>query len=194
MKILFRMGNIFIGLFAIFAATFAYSATSAPTSANPVNLGETLDESQQGCTDSSRPCVLHAASQYLKSILVHDASLVPLAETAQRWENGVNTANGAEAIRNSIKNDYALKAVQNIRDIRWVVDGNQVMALYLLDVGIPYTHYHVGTARIAERFLIEEGQIQEIEVIFCNSPGIKPEGRVAKSHGPLSYVCTRSPI
>lgn len=143
------------------------------------------------CTDASRECVQSAANAYIQALLSHDASNIPLTEDATRWENGIKTAAGAKAIRNSVENDLSLKATHAIRDTRWLIDGNQAIAFYLLDVVIPYTTLHASTTRIAERFLVEKGSIKEIEVIFCNSPGTKPESREVTSSIPFSFICSR---
>src|SRR5690606_9980395 len=79
------------------------------------------------CTDSSRECVVAAATAYLDGILAHNPDNIPLAENAQRWENGINTANNAEKLRYSIKNDIGIKLVTGLRELRWVVEGDQAV-------------------------------------------------------------------
>ncbi|MBA3661130.1 MAG: hypothetical protein H0W64_05360 [Gammaproteobacteria bacterium] len=144
------------------------------------------------CHDASRQCMIAVGKTYLNALVTHDAAFVPLAEDVKRWQNGVKTAANARDLRMSIDTDFAIKTIKQIRDVRWIIDGNQAIAFYLLDTSIPYAKIHASTTRIAERFLITDGLIKEIEVIFCNSPSFRPEGREVKPHTPLSFICTRT--
>jgi hypothetical protein len=138
------------------------------------------------CTDSSRECVVAAATAYLDGIVAHNSDNIPLAETAQRWENGINTANNAEKLRYSINNDLGIKLVRGLRELRWVVEGNQAVGFFVMDSVFPMTSTH-----IIERFQVENGLITEVENIFCASANRTPEPSKIPSPTNLSFICSR---
>lgn len=144
------------------------------------------------CTDSSRECVISVATTYIDALVSHDPSNVPLADNAERWENGVNTGANGEAIREGLKNDYRFKVIEGVRNVQWMVDGNQAIAYYLLDTYIPHTTIHTATTHIAERFVVNNGKIDEIEAIFCTSMGTSPESNKITASNPPSILCNRS--
>ena len=157
------------------ALTFANSTVFSQPATPPVH-----------CTDSSRECVVAAATAYLNGIVAHDPTNIPLAENAQRWENGINTAANAEKLRYSIKNDFGIKSVRGIRELRWIVEGNQAVGFFLMDSVFPIT-----TTHIAERFQVENGMITEVENIFCASANHTPESSKMPSPTSLSFICSR---
>lgn len=146
------------------------------------------------CTDSSRECVIEAATAYLNGIVAHDPTNIPLADDVQRWENGINTANNADKLRDSIKNDIGIKTVTGVRELRWFVDGNQVIGFFLMDSNYPWSQKYFGTTHIVERFQVENGMIKEVENVFCASPNSHGQGQEpSKIPGPtsLSFICNR---
>lgn len=142
------------------------------------------------CNNATRECLITIASSYLKALTSHDPSNVPFADNVQRWENGVNTASGAENIREGLRNDSGYKLIQGLREIHWLVDGNQVIAYYLIDTALPYAQFHFGTTHITERFQIDKGKITQIEAIFCTSVGSTQEADKLPPNS-LSIFCSR---
>jgi hypothetical protein len=106
----------------------------------------------------SRQSVIDAATKYLDALVSHDASEVPLAPDAWRTEQGRNSGRGPDDIRTKTESEV-MHGITGIRDLRWFVDGNDAVGLYLLDAGS-------RTAHIAERFRVIDGLIHEIEAIF----------------------------
>jgi hypothetical protein len=115
-----------------------------------------------GCSDSSRDCLVRAATSYLDAITQHDGSLVWLAPNVHRNVNG-NVVEGEEAIRSAI--DHEPEMIR-YRDARFYVNEREgwVVVFWLIDLDGPVT------ARIAERFKIENGRITEIEGVAARDP------------------------
>lgn len=133
-----------------------------------------------------------AGNKYLNSLVTHDTSEVPVAEDVVRVENGAVSADGAQAICEGNEEPGALWVTTGIRDLRWFVDGENAISIYMLDtVGSP--------SYIVERFRVVDGLIQEIEAVFYIDPAgyavgpesvvSRPDGVVERllesSHGPL---------
>jgi hypothetical protein len=127
------------------------------------------------CTDSSRACVISAATSYLDALVSHNSSQVRLAPTAIRTENGYDTGDSGPQIANDLATNPQYLIVHDIRDVRWFVDGDQAIAMYLLDAAVPDLGTHFATTHLAERFQVENGLITQIEAIDCTHPGLTPE-------------------
>lgn len=113
------------------------------------------------CASGTRACNVEVAAAYLEAIVSHDASGVALAPDAWRIENGMtNGSSGAEIA--SLLESPSMYVIQSMGPIRWIVEADQVVALYELATGPTG-----GTpALIAERFRIQDGLIKEIEALF----------------------------
>ena len=110
---------------------------------------------------STRESIIEAAEKYLFHGLVeHDGSKVPLAENVVRIEQGHNTGEGRDALVRSLAHDV-MNLITGIRNVRWIVDGDQAVAFYDLDVTTSDR-----PVLIAERFRVVDGLITEIEAIF----------------------------
>lgn len=130
-----------------------------------------------GCTDSSRMCVMAAATTYLNALVSHNASQVWLAPAAIRTENGVDTGDSGAGIANDLQTNPQFLLIKDIRDVRWFVDGDNAIALYLIDTSVLGTGLPVATAHVAERFQVEQGLITQIEAFYCTHPGLVPESQ-----------------
>ncbi|GAB2573286.1 hypothetical protein ISP15_04365 [Dyella jejuensis] len=128
-----------------------------------------------GCTDTSRTCVIAAATTYLNALVSHNAAQVLLAAGATRTENGVDTGDSGAQIANDLQTNPQFLLISGIRDVRWFVDGDNAMALYLIDTAVPLTGVHVATVHIAERFQVDNGLITQIEAFYCTHPGLTEE-------------------
>jgi hypothetical protein len=134
------------------------------------------------CGDSSRQCLVSAATAYIDALLSHDGANVPLAPDVRRTENGLVNANGEIEVRASFTETKMVKARRNLRII---VDEprQEVVAYFLIDVeltgpaqaetkagdksykvavSVPGGNY---TVHEAERFRIAKGLIKEVEII-----------------------------
>jgi hypothetical protein len=129
------------------------------------------------CVDASRACLIATANTYLDALLSHDGSRIRLAANARRTENGMDTGDGAAAVRKSVSRPTPDEVNTGMRDKRWFVDGDQAIAFYLLDTStLPPTPLHTTTVHLVERFRVRRGLIREIEAIFWVSPGPDQEG------------------
>ena len=114
---------------------------------------------------SKREVIIEAAEKYLFHGLVeHDGSKVPLAENVTRIEQGHNTGSGREGLIEALAHD-AMNVISGIRNVRWIVEGDEAVAFYDLDVTISDR-----PVLIAERFRVVNGLISEIEAIFHAPP------------------------
>jgi len=102
-----------------------------------------------------------AVKKYLDALVSHDGSDVPLAENCWRSEQGKCAAKPAQGILDSYV-DPIMDGNLALRDLRFFVDGDNVIAMFLLDL-------KTGTVHLAERFKVVDGLIHEIEAIFYNT-------------------------
>jgi hypothetical protein len=98
------------------------------------------------------------ATRYLDALVSHDGSEVPLAPGCRRTELGTDTGSSGDAIRVHLTTEI-MHGITGYRDVRWFVEGDDVIAFYVLDA-------YGTTVDIAERFRIHDGLIHEIEAIF----------------------------
>jgi hypothetical protein len=110
---------------------------------------------------SKRTEIIETATKYLEAIVSHDPSGVPFAESARRFEQGHPDANTPAEIREALCAS-AMDVVVGIGPVRWIVeeDSDQAVAFFELDLS------HGGTCRLAERFRVRDGLIEEVEAIF----------------------------
>jgi hypothetical protein len=161
----FTTGRRLIASGAILALSLpAALAVASPTSAGTVY-----------CTDSSRTCVISAATSYLDALVSHDSSQVRLAPSAIRTENAYDTGDSGPQIANDLATNAQYLVVHDVRDVRWFVDGDQAIAFYLIDAAVPGVNVQFATVHLAERFQVESGLITQIEAIDCTHPGLTPE-------------------
>ena len=110
---------------------------------------------------ATRASVIAAAEKYLFHGLVeHDGSQVPLAEDVVRTEQGNDTGNGRAGLSEALSHDV-MNVIMGIRNVRWIVEGEQAVAFYDLDVTTSDR-----PVLIAERFRVVDGLITEIEALF----------------------------
>ena len=114
---------------------------------------------------SKRESIIEAAEKYLFHGLVeHDGSKVPLAENVVRIEQGHNTGDGRAALVASLSHEV-MNVITGIRNVRWIVEADQAVAFYDLDVTTSNR-----PVLIAERFRVVDGLITEIEALFHAQP------------------------
>jgi len=111
---------------------------------------------------TSREELIEAAEKYLFHGLVeHDGSNVPLAPECWRIEQGADTGNTAEKIREQLGSEI-MNVITGLDNLRWLVEGDEGVVYYDL-----HTKASAKPVLIAERFKVVEGQIHEIEAIFA---------------------------
>ena len=115
----------------------------------------------------SRQQVVAISTRYLTSGLVdHEPDEVPLAPEATRHEIGINSGASGEAIAKSLLGEE-MKTIRGMRNLKWMVDGNEAVCLYELDTAGP------DPVHISEYFRVEDGRIAEIIAAFSvpGAPG-----------------------
>ena len=117
---------------------------------------------------TQRESIVAAAEKYLFHGLVeHDGRKVPLAENVTRVEQGHNTGAGREGLVEALSHEV-MNVITGVRNVRWIVEGDQAVAFYDLDV--------TSSDRpvlIAERFRVVDGLVTEIEAIFHPQPATR---------------------
>lgn len=95
---------------------------------------------------------LDAARTYVSALLSHDGNAVPYAPDAVRYEAGLKTGFSGNHLRRSLSRGPQFRVIRAIRDERYRVDGDEVVADYLIDAGL--FGRTLITARVHETFLI----------------------------------------
>ena len=109
--------------------------------------------------ETDRAAVIAVADRYLQSGLVgHDAPNVPLAADCTRHENGHNSGASGPAIAAGLK----MMSITGIRNLKWVVEDQQAVAIYELDGSR-------GVVFITEYFRVADGKIKEIIATFTSN-------------------------
>jgi len=110
---------------------------------------------------TKRAEIIETATRYLEAVVSHDPAGVPFAEFARRFEQGHPDANTPDEIRKALCAS-AMDVIVGIGPVRWLVEeeSDQAVAFFELDLA------HGGTCRLAERFRVRNGLIEEIEAIF----------------------------
>jgi 3'(2'), 5'-bisphosphate nucleotidase len=101
------------------------------------------------------------ADTYLDTLVSRDAEHALLAPSVRRLHNGVVTAEGADAVREIIRHEPVLE----LGERRWVLDGEHAIAFYDLKANV-----HADTwipAYVAERFLVRDGLVHELEPVVA---------------------------
>lgn len=117
---------------------------------------------------SQRETIIAAAEKYLFHGLVeHDGHKVPLTENVTRVEQGRNTGSGREGLVAALSHEI-MNVVTGVRNVRWIVEGDQAVAFYDLEVTTSDR-----PVLIAERFRVVDGLVSEIEAIFHPQPATR---------------------
>src|SRR6478672_5904365 len=113
--------------------------------------------------------VVDIASTYLDALVSQDADGALLAPDVRRLHKGQVLVEGAEAIRDILRREPLAGA----GDRRWVVDGDHAVVFYDIDADMQRADGAAGApdtwipTYIAERFLVRDGLVHEIDPIFC---------------------------
>ncbi|BCN66952.1 hypothetical protein RE943_04250 [Prescottella equi] len=106
---------------------------------------------------------LDAARTYVAALLSHDGNSVPYAPGAVRYEVGLKTGFSGNHLRRSLSRGPQFRMIRAIRDESYRVEGDRVIADYLIDAGL--FGRTLVTARVHETFLIpaDDPRIHRIE-------------------------------
>ncbi len=128
-----------------------------------------------GCTDSSRGCVIAAAQSYLDAVRTHSGAHVRLAPVIKRTRNaGEKTPEtqyyAEDEMRASLDHDE--DQTLDVHSAQFYVDGDQVVAFYLIEASYAEGGQQAAQTWLAERFHVTGGLIDEMEAIFFFAPGV----------------------
>ncbi len=111
---------------------------------------------------------IKAAEVYLYQGLVRQngpAVREVLAPDCWRLEQGRNTGRSSDEIADAFKLPV-FDVITGIGPVRWLVEGDELIAFYELEL----QNGEIPAVLIAERFLVRDGKIHEIEAIFHAPP------------------------
>jgi hypothetical protein len=112
--------------------------------------------------------LIDVASTYLDALVSQDADSALLAPDARRLHKGKVIVEGADAIRDILRRE----PLAGMGDRRWVVDGEHAIAFYDLDADLARANGVTGLpdtwipTYVAERFVVREGLVHEIDPVF----------------------------
>lgn len=95
---------------------------------------------------------LEAAQKYVAALLSHDGDSVPYAPDAVRYEVGLKTGFSGNHLRRSLSRGPQFRVIRAIREEQYRVDGDEVIADYLIDAGL--FGRTLATAHVHETFRI----------------------------------------
>lgn len=95
---------------------------------------------------------LDAARTYVAALLSHDGDSVPYAPGVVRYEVGLKTGFSGNHLRRSLSRGPQFRLIRAIRDEEYRVEGDEVVADYLIDAGL--FGRTLVTARVHETFVI----------------------------------------
>ncbi|MFM1725304.1 hypothetical protein ABEU20_003916 [Rhodococcus sp. PAM 2766] len=109
---------------------------------------------------------LDAARTYVAALLSHDGDSAPYAPGAVRYEVGLKTGFSGNHLRRSLSRGPQFRLIRAIRDEEYRVEGDEVVADYLIDAGL--FGRTLVTARVHETFVIpaDDPRIHRIRAEF----------------------------
>jgi hypothetical protein len=123
------------------------------------------------CTDSTRACMIAAATSYLEGIVHHDGAKVLFAPDVRRTEQGHDTGRGEAALRAALQK---MPPMLGYRNTRFVTDEKTHQLVYFTLLQLENGFGKPGspvTVHLAERFRVDQGLITEIEALFYPQSG-----------------------
>jgi hypothetical protein len=111
---------------------------------------------------SRRAEIIAAATKYLEAIVSHEPGEVPFAAHARRLEQGHPHGDTPDEIRAGLRASV-MDVVVGMGPVRWIVEEESDQAVAFFEVSLA----HGGTCRLAERFRVRQGRIEEIEAVFA---------------------------
>jgi hypothetical protein len=111
--------------------------------------------------------VVDVATTYLDALVSRDADHARLARGIRRINNGVLAVEGADAIREIIRNEPPTV----MSDRRWVVDGEDAVAFYDVEATVRGDRW---PAYIAEHFVVRDELVHELDIVFSADTTRRP--------------------
>lgn len=103
-----------------------------------------------------------SARAYIDALVSHDASEVPLAADAVRYEVGVKTGRSGDHIRRSLERGPQFRVVAGVRDLTATREGDTVRTRYLIDTVL--FGLHPVVAEVSEDFRVgSDGLVHRID-------------------------------
>ncbi|MGA9873388.1 MAG: 3'(2'),5'-bisphosphate nucleotidase CysQ [Rhodococcus sp. (in: high G+C Gram-positive bacteria)] len=133
-----------------------------PELAAPILAGVARHANREA--DSGRVAM---AREYIAALTSHDATKVRLAQVCRRVENGRQTGDTGQFIRDELENGAQYTAIVRTRDISIDEWGTEVVARYSLDFDGGHS------VAVTEHFLIPAGDITAITAII--EPVVEPD-------------------
>jgi hypothetical protein len=110
---------------------------------------------------SKRNAMIEVAMKYIDALVSKDPTGVPFADNAIRFEQGHPDCDSPDEIRERLQAS-AMDAITGRGPVRWIVEEESGEAVGFLELELAPS----GTCRMAERFRIKDGLIEEIEALF----------------------------
>lgn len=150
-------------------------SSASSTTAEKASIDEWMEKAKQSIPDAEfrKMCVtvktaaelsvVVPSCSYLAAIVSHDGSKIMAAPGVWRLENGNNTAESADELKESMGNHWFRDYVEGMRDIRWFVAGDNAISYYVLNIKNVET---IPSVLLNERFQVSDGLVTEIEAVF----------------------------
>lgn len=114
-------------------------------------------------TTTSREAVINAAECYIfKGLVEQKPDEIPFHDDCQRTELGMNTGRNADHLR-ELLNGPIYDMVEECYDLNWTVEGEQACVFYKQKLS-----FVEQPVLIATRFIVRDGLICEIDILFYN--------------------------
>lgn len=113
--------------------------------------------SASACSDS---CRLEGARSYIRALVTHDSSDVPLHPRATRVEQGIKTGYSGRQLRADLAHGPQYRLIGGVHDVHDEVVDGVVHTDYALDVGT--ADARLTTVRVRETFTYDEAAIRTI--------------------------------
>lgn len=119
-----------------------------------------------------------AARAYIDALVSHDASAVPLAAAAVRYEMGLKTGRDGAHIARSLERGPQFRVIAGVRDVTAWREGDTVRTRYLLDTSL--AGLNLVVAEVTEDFtILGDGRIHRIDARIRprRGPALRRPGR-----------------
>lgn len=150
----------------------------------PLKRDARFDEIVPEGKRTSRETMIAAAEAYLDGIETDDGKAVPVTETCNRVENGVQTTRTARFVSSGCNSLETFVYITEVRDRRYpVVDVERGVVVAVAAFNIPggdykrivngqetVRHYEPRSLFLFEAFKVVDGKIEQIEATMRNTP------------------------
>ncbi|QDQ99188.1 hypothetical protein FO059_08770 [Tomitella fengzijianii] len=111
-----------------------------------------------------------AARAYIDALVSHDASAVPLAPDAVRYEMGLKTGRSGAHIARSLERGPQFRVIEGVRDVTAWREGETVRTRYAIDTTV--LGVNLVVAQVTEEFEVRgDAAIHRIDARIRPRPG-----------------------